>query len=313
MPKRVTPQEWIDRARKVHKNKYDYTKTCIKNSTLKVVITCPIHGDFKQQWSSHITGNGCNACRHELRKQRGGLANLEIAKKEHPQYDYSRVVYQNAHKLVTIICKKHGPFQIRLGAHFYAKQGCPLCGSGKKRTTSDFVILAKEVHGDRYDYSKSVYKNATTKLKIICKEHGVFSMTPDMHCFSNKQGCPSCRASSGERTIYKILKDRGVTNFICEHSFGDCIAPDTKKPLWFDFYLPEANLLIEYDGQGHFNEINYSGTMNRREMKKRLNRTKYLDNIKNEYANSKNIRLVRIPYWQVEDISLILNSILGIM
>jgi len=131
-------------------------------------------------------------------------------------YDYSLSEYLGQHKPLTVICKKHGPFTIRPNNHVRGRQPCPLCGSGKRRTTKDFITLAREIHGDIYDYSLVAYKNATTKVKIICNNHGVFEQTPDMHCYSYCQGCPKCKASGGEQRIYTTLTEMGVTGFVCE-------------------------------------------------------------------------------------------------
>lgn len=217
-------------------------------------------------------------------------------------YNYTESVYKGQHQDLTIICEKHGSFQQRPINHVRGKQGCPLCGSGKKRTTKDLITLAKEAHGSRYDYSQVKYKNATTKVQIVCKQHGMFEQTPDMHCFSATQGCPHCKASLGERKIYKTLMEMGIINFVCEKTFEGCVAPDTNLSLRFDFYLPDHNLLIEYDGQAHFEKVNYSGNLTKKEMTQRLKRTQKLDKIKTKWAKDTGIKLLRIPYWEYEKI-----------
>lgn len=92
--------------------------------------------------------------------------------------------------------------------------------------------------------------------------------------------------------------------------FDSCWTQDTNLPLRFDFYLPEQNILIEYDGQGHFKKVNYSGKMSDREMQQRLNRTQQLDEIKNTWAKKNNIKLVRIPYWEYKNIPTIVKGLL---
>ena len=223
------------------------------------------------------------------------------------RYNYTEAVYEGQHKDLTIICEKHGSFQQRPVNHVHGKQGCPLCGSGKKRTTNDFVTLAREVHGSRYDYSQVKYRSATTKVKIVCNAHGIFEQTPDMHCFSAAQGCPRCKASLGESKIYRTLMEMGIINFTCEKTFDGCVAPDTNLPLRFDFYLPGHNLLIEYDGQAHFEKVNYSGNLTEKEMVLRLKRTQKLDKIKTKWAKDNGIKLLRIPYWKNKDIQPMLS------
>lgn len=226
------------------------------------------------------------------------------------EYDYTQVVYKKQHTPVTITCTKHGPFQMTPVNHLYGKNRCPLCGSGKRRTTEHFVALAREVHGNRYDYSLAQYVNATTKVKIVCSEHGVFEQTPDMHCYSNQQGCPSCKASKGERKVYKTLVDLGIVNFVCEKTFDDLIAPDSRLPLKYDFYLPDQHVLIEYDGQQHFKKVNFNNQLTEKEMETRLARAKLLDELKNAYAAERGYNLIRIPFWEYKNIRQLLTEAL---
>lgn len=236
---------------------------------------------------------------------------IEQARKVHGDfYDYSKSTYQGQHYELTIRCPLHGLFNMRPNNHVRGKQRCPLCGAGKKRTTRDFVILAKEVHGENYDYSQVTYKSAKTNVNVICPEHGLFKITPDSHIGWYRQGCPRCKASRGERAIFRELVKIGITNFVCEKSFDGLVTSDTKLPLRFDFYLPEQNLLIEFDGHAHFDMVNYSGKMSTVEMKKRLSRTKQLDKIKDKWAVDNNITLLRIPYWEYNNILIILKEYL---
>lgn len=105
------------------------------------------------------------------------------------RYDYSKVEYVNSKEKVTIICPKHGEFPQTPQKHLYG-QGCPICGNKPKITTEEFIKKALTVHGDRYDYSNVKYENASTKVCIICKEHGEFWQAPYTHL--NGHGCSKC-------------------------------------------------------------------------------------------------------------------------
>ena len=115
------------------------------------------------------------------------------------RYDYSKVVYKKAKSEVEIICKIHGSFWQIPYSHLHG-YGCPVCGGTQKSNTEEFIKKAKEKHGNRYDYSKVVYKNNRTKIKIICKEHGVFLSRPYDHL--KGKGCPVC---SGRETDSNII------------------------------------------------------------------------------------------------------------
>lgn len=116
---------------------------------------------------------------------------LKRAKKVHgDRYDYSHVKYVTHKDLVKIICKKHGFFEQTPHNHAYG-QNCPDCNSERKRnTTQGFILKARKVHGDRYDYSQVEYVNNREKVNIICERHGSFYQTPSNHL--QGQNCPIC-------------------------------------------------------------------------------------------------------------------------
>lgn len=106
------------------------------------------------------------------------------------KYDYSETEYTHSKGKVIIICPIHGRFEQRASAHLDG-QGCPVCSIEKSRTKEeDFILRVTKTHGDKYDYSKVEYKNAQTKVCIICPTHGEFWQTPSSHL--NGIGCPVC-------------------------------------------------------------------------------------------------------------------------
>jgi len=111
------------------------------------------------------------------------------------KYNYKLVDYKNNKTKVKIICHEHGIFEQTPGNHINLKHICPKCSyetrnESKKLTTEQFIEKAKTVHGSKYDYSLVKYKNAKTKVKIICPIHGVFEQTPDKHLRGS--GCLKC-------------------------------------------------------------------------------------------------------------------------
>ena len=111
------------------------------------------------------------------------------------KYNYSKVEYYNCKNKVIITCLKHGDFLQTPDAHLCGR-GCPFCGydSVSKKNSStkeEFILKARQIHGWKYDYSKVEYKNNSTKVCIICPEHGEFWQDPTTH-IDNKAGCPKC-------------------------------------------------------------------------------------------------------------------------
>ncbi len=96
--------------------------------------------------------------------------------------------------------------------------------------------------------------------------------------------------SKGNNLIAKILKQLDI-NFYTEYIFKDCINPQTNRPLKFDFYLPDYNCCVEYDGEQHF-----KGWRKSTNVLESLHKIQYRDNIKNNYCENNKIKLVRIPY-----------------
>lgn len=135
------------------------------------------------------------------------------------KYDYSKSEYTRADNKITITCKEHGDFQIRAVAHILKSakpQGCRKCGNIERglqeRANRAKTLIAdfKKVHGDRYDYSESIYHGFNKKIKIRCKVHGVFEMTPATH-IHQKSNCKKC--------IDDDLKKNGAHNRIDTNIF----------------------------------------------------------------------------------------------
>jgi len=119
------------------------------------------------------------------------------------RYDYSLVEYNGANVNVKIKCNEHGEFNQMPYNHFMGK-GCSKCIQSKK-TTNDFILDSKAVHGDIYDYSLVEYVNSKTKVKIICRKdnHGIFEQTPNSHL--NGKGCFRCFGIKKQNT-YEFIK-----------------------------------------------------------------------------------------------------------
>jgi hypothetical protein len=106
------------------------------------------------------------------------------------QYDYSMSDYIDSKTKIDILCNKHNIiFKQTPAEHLRGKLACNLCTRNPKVNSDFFINKAKSIHGDKYDYSKTIYVDSTTKVKIICKQHGVFEMLPNNHY---KQNCPNC-------------------------------------------------------------------------------------------------------------------------
>ena len=200
----MTKEEFIQKAKSVHGDKYDYSKVEYVSAHTKVCIICPKHGEFWQTPNSHLNGSGCPKCQgKKLTKDDF----IQKAKAIHgDKYDYSKVEYINNNTPVCIICPEHGEFWQKPNLHLNGS-GCPKCS---KMDTKTFITKAHEVHGNKYDYSKTEYKGCYEKVCIICPEHGEFWQKPNSHLSGN--GCPKCAnvyIPTNEEFIQKARKIHG--------------------------------------------------------------------------------------------------------
>jgi protein-arginine kinase activator protein McsA len=292
---------FIKKSSIIHNNKYDYSQVNYKNAHTKVIIICPIHGNFEQTPDSHVRNHGCPSCNGGIKQ-----SNEIFVKKANfihgNKYNYSLANYTNNVTKIKIVCSIHGEFEQTPREHMQGN-GCQRCGNilrAKSKTshTIKFIEKANKTHNAKYDYSLTNYIDSKSKVIIICPIHGNFEQIPNTHL--NGAGCPNCKQSFGEKMIRKFLQDYHI-NFIPQKRFSDCL---DKRSLPFDFYLPDYNTCIEYDGIQHYNAIEKFGGQ-----KGLLDRQRK-DKIKTKYCIDNNIKLLRISYF--DDIENTINKLFNL-
>lgn len=198
MGRKLTTQEFIEKAKLKHGDRYDYSNTTYIGARVNTNISCRIHGEFNQLPTHHFKGVGCPKCALSKIGEHKLLTKEEVILKfkeiHGNKYNYNKVIYIKSSLKVIINCPVHGDFSCSPNNHKRGK-GCPKCGIIKNSkslslTFDEFVDRSKNIHGNKYDYSLVEYKNNHTKVKIKCKEHGVFNQTPTCHL--SKSGCPEC-------------------------------------------------------------------------------------------------------------------------
>ena len=236
---RLNREEFIKRAQEIHGNKYDYSMVEYTTCETPVCIICPIHGKFLQTPTRHLNSMGCPKCTAEHKGVDRRLNQEEFINRLNSifgnQYDYTSVKYKNTRTPVTVVCKKHGEFSLNASA-LLAGCGCPKCKKErieenrrlrqknteiereqkksaqervKKEKLNSFIQKAREVHGDKYDYSKVEYINTKEKVCIICPEHGEFWQVAESHL--QGAGCPKC-ASKKLSAIFSFDTDKFMKN-----------------------------------------------------------------------------------------------------
>lgn len=289
-PNILSKSEFIKRSNDKHNGIYDYSIVEYKSSSDKVKIICPTHGEFEQIAYSHYTGTGCKKCFNENKPGKHKSFFIKKANEKHKcKYDYSLLPeYFKSYEKVTIICSNGHHFQQNMNDHIGStngrSNGCKFC-SMPCYDTESFIRLSNEKHGNKYDYSKVQYKTQKDKVIITCRRHGDFLQKPSNH-YHLGRGCRRCGESKGEIEIRKWLELNNI-KFEKEKTFEDCV---NLGRLRFDFYLPDFNICIEFDGLQHFKVIEQFGGI------EEFERVKERDRVKNEYCIDNNLNLIRINY-----------------
>jgi len=279
--RKYTTKEFVDKSNSIHKYKYDYSITEYIGIFDKVKIICPIHGMFEQKPNDHLNKKGCPYCGGTIKYTKERLIERfnEIHNNKYKYYDF---IYNDYYQTIKINCPIHGDFEQKISTHL-SGCGCSICGL-KIKTTEQFIKDSILKHGDYYDYSLVEYKKHNEKVKIICPKHGIFEQTAKNH--TDGYGCEKCSESKGEKEIRKILENVNIKH-IQQKTFNDC---KDKQVLQFDFYLPDYNVCIEYDGEPHFKVVeNWGGEYGLKDRQKK-------DKIKTDYCKENNINLLRIRF-----------------
>ena len=258
MPKALTRDSFIEKAREKFNGRYSYDKVDYVDYKTEVTITCPIHGDFMQRPSNHLKGHGCPQC-----AKNGVRPTLEAfrARFSDKMINLSEFEYKRATDAGKCICERCGNVWYTTPMSLMKGSGCPRCAKErriKKRTSNleEFLLKYEKLYGKRYDFGMSVYKNALTKMDVLCPLHGKFSMTPND--LLSGHGCPKCNASSLEQAVRNILMSYDIE--FEEQKRFDWLKH--VKPLALDFYIPSKNIAIECQGIQHFRPIEHFGGEN---------------------------------------------------
>lgn len=281
---------YVEKARKAHGSKYDYSKVVYVNAKTKICIICAEHGEFLQLPSKHLAGNTCPVCADKIRNLNNLKKDSEFIEeaqiKHNHKYSYDKVEYLNARTKLIITCEKHGDFHCTPNNHLRGK-GCPKC-VGKNKSTDDWIEDAKQVHGDKYDYSKVHYKKCDSKVCIQCGVHGDFWQVAQYHLSGN--GCPACKQSKLENEVDAIL---GKLSLKYERQYKPLFLKNGKGQQSLDFFLHDYNIGIECQGEQHFKPIDFAGK-GEKWMNQLFDRNKNSDERKLKRCFSNGIKIIYV-------------------
>lgn len=257
MPRRVTLESFVQRARVKHGLAYLYTAVVLLTMKDKVEIICPTHGSFWQRPNKHCSGDGCPACGKDKFKASKTLPYtvfLQRAQRAHAdKYDYSKVMYIDYSTKIEILCSSHGVFTQTPETHCRGS-GCPKCHFDRASDTlrasqAEFVEKCRQVHGNMFDYSDSVYVNNHTPVSIRCIKHNlVFEQRPSNH-INRADTCPKCSPGKHSRVACEWLNALAVTRGVyIQHAENgqEFQIPGTRFKA--DGYCAAVNTVFEFFG-----------------------------------------------------------------
>ena len=182
----------------------------------------------------------------------------------------------------------------------HSKYGCPKCHRVAKKTTDEFV---EELYAiTQTFFTIGEYNGGKQNILCHCCICGTEWFAKPTHLLHGS-GCPKCASSKGEKRIREYLIHNGI-KYIPQKSFEDL---KDKGKLYYDFYLPDKNTCIEFDGRQHFSPVSFGGKKDT-PAEKRFETTKRHDELKNQYCVNNNINLIRIPYTDFDNIESILDK-----
>ncbi len=188
MPERLTTELFIEKAKIIHKNKYDYSSVKYLQNKIKVIIICPEHGNFLQRPNDHLSGYGCRKCHSEKASNLYLYTNekfIELAKLKHGNlYDYSLVNYIGTDNKIDIICKKHGSFKQTPHSHLNGS-GCPNCRGSIGESFIENILIENNINfnrevtfNDLKDKSNLFYDFYLPDHKTFIEFHGIQHLKP---------------------------------------------------------------------------------------------------------------------------------------
>lgn len=281
---KVSIDEWKEKCNKKYRNYYDYSKVFFNKLDNIVTIICPKHGEFTKNASYHLNKSGCVYC--DKKSNIIHISDVKERLKNNQYFDFVDFdIYINGRQKIEVLCKKSGHKSYIAARHLFSNNvNCAYCSKVKMYSTEEWIENSIKIHGNKYNYSESEYKGTKNNIKIICPNHGAFYQRPHLHI--KGAGCRICNRSIGESIIYEILNSINI-EFESQKSFDNL---KYINKLYFDFYLPEYNLCLEFDGVQHYKSFEFFGG------DVKLKDTIIKDQIKNQFCNNNGIKLLRISY-----------------
>lgn len=270
-----TPEQYLKECKA---KGYDLPIEDYINNKTKINHKCPKGHIYPQKPDNHLQGQGCPTCKKKTPNEY--LQECKEKGLDLPIEDYKGANIKINHK-----CKKGHIYPQKPSMHITPNRlnGCPKCNVARRRKTPAGYI--QECKDKGLDLPVEGYIDNLTKINHICSKGHIYEQKPSSHL--QGIGCPVCSESHGEKYIRNYL-DKNNIKYESQKKFKDL---KDKTYLSYDFYLPDYNMLIEYQGQQHYEPIKFNGKNN-----SNFKNQQYHDKMKKEYAKDSGYKLLELKY-----------------
>lgn len=300
MGRKLTNDEYVQKLQLINPNihpleKYNYAVNKIKHKCYicnNEWMVCP---------RDTLSGRGCPVCGEKKKKKFQFLSHAEYLKKVSEIHNTIEVVEEYKGNKIPIKhkCSRCEYVWNTMPRSILQGSKCPKCSGNYSYTQEEYIQKVKKVNPNIKVLG--LYKGSHIKIDHQCLTDGfVWDVMPTD--VLSGTGCPRCKKSKGEEIILNYLNTNNIL-YSTQHRFNDC---KNIFSLPFDFYLPDYNMCIEYDGEQHYRPVEYFGG------KEKFISQKQNDEIKTKYCQDNKIKLLRIPYWEFDNINKILVDELGL-
>lgn len=267
-----------------------------------VKVKCPEGHVYDIKVYNFMRGGRCSECYYKSIRDEHFNKFRDLIKEESYCIKENEV-YRGANEHIKIICPNGHEYNSTPHG-FMCGNRCKVCDGSSKLTTNELKIRVKNEVGNEYKVMDE-YKGAHTNILFkhnneSCKHHEWYVKPND---FMQGTRCPKCNSSKGEKLVSTYLNENNI-NYESEKTFRGL---ELKGKLRYDFFIPEINILIEYDGKQHFEPVDFT-SKGKEWAEYQFVETKKRDKIKTDYAKQIGLKLVRIPYWEKENIHKILDE-----
>ena len=303
--KELTFDTFKRRMHELYGDKYTFVWSDFNNKQSLIRFTCKEHGEQRRSVTGLLDGKGCAYCNGKFYPP-DWIKNARAVHGEKYEYDESRPP-QRVADIIRYKCPVHGWQETRYDCHVLQGCGCALCAGVQNKLPTEYrkqrwIEKCRERFPGKFSYRDVVYVNNDTPVKIYCKEHHItFETTPDTH-LRGSGACPLCTKSVGEVEIFKWLSEHAIPfetqkvipneNMFCKRHY-----------LVADFYLPDINLIIEMNGEQHYQPVEHFNTKDWTFEDQQIR-----DDTLRAYCKTHKISLLEIKYDKIDKIPQILSK-----